>query len=161
MKPATCFPHLFVHQNLRTKWTPPRHRVAERCGLDHGGGNPQYCQTLRLPRRWSGVHPSDVFSRSEDFALANGAHFQDLHEPSVFRGKPSFKKESWGEKFWSYVHYVRTVRERGNWQVVQQYVQDLDKPRASSVNTFLISPDLPTLTTGIFIQKKPSPLNWK
>ncbi len=121
----------------------------------------QHCQTLRLPRRRSGYIHLMCSADPKVLPWQMVRRFKSIWDQAVFRGKPSFKKELWGEKFWSYVHYVRTVRERGNWQVVQQYVQDLDKPRASSVNTFLISPDLPTLTTGIFIQKKPSPLNWK
>jgi len=33
------------------------------------------------------------------------------------------KKELWGGEFWTDGYYVGTVGERGNWEVVKEYVR--------------------------------------
>jgi putative transposase len=55
--------------------------------------------------------------------------FKSITDQEVFRRKPAFKKELGGEEFWSYGHYVGTVGKRGNWRIVQPYVQELGKQR--------------------------------
>ncbi|MGE0474647.1 MAG: IS200/IS605 family transposase [Nitrospirales bacterium] len=46
-----------------------------------------------------------------------------------FRRKPALKKELWGGEFWTNGYYVGTVGERGDWGVVERYVQEQGKPR--------------------------------
>jgi putative transposase len=39
------------------------------------------------------------------------------------------KRELWGGEFWTNGYYVTTVGERGNWQVVENYVKNQGKPK--------------------------------
>ena len=56
--------------------------------------------------------------------------FKSITEREIFRRKPSVKKELWGVEFWTDGYYVATVRERGNWDTVEKYVQKQGKPKA-------------------------------
>jgi putative transposase len=40
------------------------------------------------------------------------------------------RKELWGGAFWTDGYYVATVGERGNWDVVEKYIQKQGKPKA-------------------------------
>ena len=56
--------------------------------------------------------------------------FKSITAREIFMRKPSMKKELWGGEFWTDGYYVATVGERGNWDVVEQYVQKQGKPKA-------------------------------
>ena len=43
--------------------------------------------------------------------------------------KPPVKKELWGGVFWTDGYHVATVGERGNWDVVEKYIQKQGKPK--------------------------------
>lgn len=55
--------------------------------------------------------------------------FKSITGRELFRRKPELKKELWGGEFWTDGYYVGTVGERGDWQVVERYVQEQGKPR--------------------------------
>jgi putative transposase len=55
--------------------------------------------------------------------------FKSITGRELFRRKPELKKELWGGEFWTDGYYVRTVGERGDWRVVERYVQEQGKPR--------------------------------
>ena len=57
--------------------------------------------------------------------------FKSITAREVFRRRPSLKKELWGGEFWSDGYYVATVGERGNWDVVERYVQKQGRPKAN------------------------------
>ncbi|MDR0275001.1 MAG: transposase, partial [Burkholderiaceae bacterium] len=38
-------------------------------------------------------------------------------------------KTLWGGEFWTDGYYVATVREGGNWNVVERYVKNQGRPR--------------------------------
>lgn len=49
--------------------------------------------------------------------------FKSITAKEIFLRKPSVKKQLWGGEFWTDGYYVGTVGERGNWAVVEDYVQ--------------------------------------
>jgi len=49
--------------------------------------------------------------------------FKSITAREIFRRKPEVKKELWGGEFWTDGYYVGTVGERGNWEVVKEYVR--------------------------------------
>jgi len=55
--------------------------------------------------------------------------FKSITAREIFMRKPSVKKELWGGAFWTDGYYVATVGERGNWDVVEKYIQKQDKPK--------------------------------
>ena len=55
--------------------------------------------------------------------------FKSITAREIFMRKPSVKKELWGGSFWTDGYYVATVGERGNWDVVEKYIQKQDKPK--------------------------------
>ena len=55
--------------------------------------------------------------------------FKSITAREVFRRKPKVKRELWGGEFWSDGYYVGTVGERGNWEVVERYVQRQGQPK--------------------------------
>ena len=55
--------------------------------------------------------------------------FKSITAREIFMRKPSVKKELWGGAFWTDGYYVATVGERGNWDVVEQYIQKQGKPK--------------------------------
>ena len=55
--------------------------------------------------------------------------FKSITAREIFMRKPSVKKELWGGAFWPDGYYVATVGERGNWDVVEQYIQKQGKPK--------------------------------
>ena len=57
--------------------------------------------------------------------------FKSITAREVFRRRPSVKRELWGGEFWSDGYYVATVGDRGNWDVVERYVQKQGHPRAN------------------------------
>ena len=56
--------------------------------------------------------------------------FKSITAREIFMRKPSVKKELWGGAFWTDGYYVATVGERGNWDVVEKYIQKQGKPKA-------------------------------
>jgi putative transposase len=56
--------------------------------------------------------------------------FKSITAREIFTRKPSVKKELWGGAFWTDGYYVATVGERGNWDVVEKYIQKQGKPKA-------------------------------
>ena len=69
-----------------------------------------------------GVHPKIAPSRIVQI-------FKSITAREIFVRKPSVKKELWGGAFWTDGYYVATVGERGNWDVVEQYIQKQGKPK--------------------------------
>lgn len=65
--------------------------------------------------------------------------FKSITARELFRQFPLLKKELWGGEFWSDGFYIATVGERGNWQIVEQYV-------ASQGKTINVSQQLRLLT---------------
>jgi putative transposase len=55
--------------------------------------------------------------------------FKSITAREVFLKKPKVKRELWGGEFWADGYYVATVGERGNWQVVENYVKNQGKPK--------------------------------
>jgi putative transposase len=45
----------------------------------------------------------------------------------LFRQFPQLKKDLWKGEFWSDGFYMATVGERGNWNIVKQYIQNQGK----------------------------------
>jgi len=54
--------------------------------------------------------------------------FKSLTARQVFQREPAIKLELWGGEFWSDDYYAATVGERGNWGVVEEYVQQQGQP---------------------------------
>ena len=48
--------------------------------------------------------------------------FKSITARELFKQFPLLKKDLWGGQFWSDGFYLATVGERGNWQVVEQYI---------------------------------------
>ena len=55
--------------------------------------------------------------------------YKSLSARELFKREPWLKRELWGGSFWSSGYFVGTVGERGNWAVVERYVQNQGKPR--------------------------------
>jgi putative transposase len=55
--------------------------------------------------------------------------FKSITARELFRKKRELKRELWGGEFWTDGYYVATVGERGDWQVVEEYVKNQGKPR--------------------------------
>ena len=55
--------------------------------------------------------------------------FKSLTAKRLFLQFPALRKELWGGEFWSDGFYLATVSERGNWQVVEQYVANQGKTK--------------------------------
>ncbi len=53
--------------------------------------------------------------------------FKSITAREIFRRKPEVRQELWGGEFWTDGYYVATVGERGNWRVVEKYVQSQGK----------------------------------
>ena len=54
--------------------------------------------------------------------------FKSITARQIFQRKPAIEMELWGGEFWSDGYYAATVGERGNWEVVEEYVQQQGKP---------------------------------
>ncbi len=55
--------------------------------------------------------------------------FKSITAREIFRRRPAIKRELWGGEFWSDGYYVATVGERGNWEMVDRYVQRQGYPK--------------------------------
>ena len=55
--------------------------------------------------------------------------FKSITAKQLFKKFPALRKELWGGEFWSDGFYFATVSERGNWQVVEQYVASQGKTK--------------------------------
>jgi putative transposase len=53
--------------------------------------------------------------------------FKSITAKELFKTFPELKKELWGGEFWSDGYYAATVSERGNWNIVEQYVKNQGK----------------------------------
>jgi putative transposase len=53
--------------------------------------------------------------------------FKSITARELFKRFPQLKKDLWKGQFWSDGFYVATVGERGNWNVVKQYIQNQGK----------------------------------
>jgi len=58
--------------------------------------------------------------------------FKSITAKELFRRFPQLKKDLWKGQFWSDGFYMATVGERGNWNVVKQYIQNQGKTSESS-----------------------------
>ena len=48
--------------------------------------------------------------------------FKNITAKQLFRRHPDLRKELWGGEFWTDGYYAATVGERGNWNVVKNYI---------------------------------------
>ena|SRR3989338_1603684 len=53
--------------------------------------------------------------------------FKSVSARELFRRMPELKRELWGGEFWTDGYYVGTVGERGNRQIVEQYIRKQGK----------------------------------
>ena len=53
--------------------------------------------------------------------------FKSITARELFRRFPALKKDLWGGEFWSDGFYLATISERGNWKMVEQYVENQGK----------------------------------
>lgn len=53
--------------------------------------------------------------------------FKSVTARELFKRFPELRKSLWGGELWSDGYYFATVSERGNWQVVSQYVENQGK----------------------------------
>lgn len=49
--------------------------------------------------------------------------FKSITAREIFRTKPEVKKQLWGGEFWTDGYYVATVGERGDWKMVERYIE--------------------------------------
>ena len=63
--------------------------------------------------------------------------FKSITARQLFLRFPELKKELWGGEFWSDGFYMATVSERGNWKVVEKYVENQGKTKESGQLTLL------------------------
>ena len=57
--------------------------------------------------------------------------FKSITAKELFRRFPQLKRDLWKGQFWSDGFYMATVGERGNWNVVKQYIQNQGKTSES------------------------------
>ncbi|MEI7463304.1 MAG: IS200/IS605 family transposase [Candidatus Taylorbacteria bacterium] len=57
--------------------------------------------------------------------------FKSITAIELFKRFPQLKKDLWKGQFWSDGFYMATVGERGNWNVVKQYIQNQGKTSES------------------------------
>ena len=65
--------------------------------------------------------------------------FKSITARELFKQFPLLRKELWGGEFWSDGFYLATVSERGNWKVVEQYVQNQGKTMGISFQLRLLT----------------------
>ena len=53
--------------------------------------------------------------------------FKSITSRELFKTFPKLKQELWGGEFWSDGYYLATVGERGNWKMVEKYIQSQGK----------------------------------
>jgi putative transposase len=53
--------------------------------------------------------------------------FKSITAKELFKRFPELRKELWGSEFWSDGFYFATVGERGNWNVVKNYIANQGK----------------------------------
>ncbi|MFH0877893.1 MAG: IS200/IS605 family transposase, partial [Candidatus Omnitrophota bacterium] len=49
--------------------------------------------------------------------------FKSITAREVFSKYPKIKNDLWGGEFWSDGYYVATIGEKGNWSMVESYIQ--------------------------------------
>ncbi len=49
--------------------------------------------------------------------------FKSITARELFRRFPDLKKELWGGEFWSDGYYLATIGERGNLQIIENYIR--------------------------------------
>jgi putative transposase len=57
--------------------------------------------------------------------------FKSITAKQLFVRFPNLRKELWGGEFWTDGYYLATVGERGNWNVVKQYILNQGKTAES------------------------------
>ena len=63
--------------------------------------------------------------------------YKNVTAKQLFRRHPELRKELWGGEFWSDGYYAATVGERGNWDVVKNYItQQGKKPEDVNLRLF-------------------------
>lgn len=63
--------------------------------------------------------------------------FKSITAREVFKRQPGVKEELWGGEFWADGYYVATVGERGNWSVVEKYIERQGKPKGELIQLSL------------------------
>jgi putative transposase len=53
--------------------------------------------------------------------------FKSITAKQLFQRFPELRKDLWGGEFWSDGYYLATVSNRGNWEVVKNYVEQQGK----------------------------------
>ena len=53
--------------------------------------------------------------------------YKSVTAKQLFKRHPELRTELWGGEFWTDAYYAATVGERGNWNVVEQYVANQGK----------------------------------
>ena len=48
--------------------------------------------------------------------------YKNITAKQLFRLHPELRKELWGGEFWTDGYYAATVGERGNWDIVKNYI---------------------------------------
>jgi putative transposase len=56
--------------------------------------------------------------------------YKNVTAKQLFRRHPELRTELWGGEFWTDAYYAATVGERGNWKVVEQYIENQGKKPA-------------------------------
>ena len=55
--------------------------------------------------------------------------YKSITAREIFKRAPEIKKDLWGGEFWSDGYYVATVGERGNWEIVEKYIEEQGKTK--------------------------------
>ena len=55
--------------------------------------------------------------------------FKSITGREIFKRIPEVREELWGGEFWSDGYYVATIGERGNWAVVEAYIEKQGKSK--------------------------------
>ena len=57
------------------------------------------------------------------YSIGQTVHlYKNVTAKQLFRHHPDLRKELWGGEFWTDGYYAATVGERGNWEVVKNYI---------------------------------------
>jgi putative transposase len=63
--------------------------------------------------------------------------YKNITAKQLFKRHPELRKELWGGEFWTDGYYAATVGERGNWNIVKNYItQQGKKPEDVNLRLF-------------------------
>jgi putative transposase len=65
--------------------------------------------------------------------------FKSITARELFRQFPVLRKDLWGGEFWSDGFYIATVGERGNWKIVEKYVENQGKTMNHTLQLTLLT----------------------